>query len=111
MFSRTARLTLVVLAGLLALTLPPAPAPALATPSASNPLDDHGRWPILRARLEGPYAAWRDATGDNKKQLAKIALQPRMFWVTNGSESAAAIENTVRTKINEYHSGATVYDN
>ena len=78
--------------------------PAGATPSASNPLDDHGRWPILRGRVEGAYSAWRDASGTDKTQLAKIALQPRMFWVTNGSESASAIEATVRTKIKEYHS-------
>lgn len=79
--------------------------PAQATPSATNPLDDHGAWPIMRPRVEGAYAAWRDApSGSTQKALlGKIAKQPRVFWLTNGSESPSAIEATTRQKINDFH--------
>lgn len=89
---------------LLALTLAVTLAPAQATPSASNPLDDHGAWPIMRGRVEPVHAAWRDAPDGSteKTLLGRIAKKSRVFWITNGSESASAIETTTRTKIADY---------
>jgi hypothetical protein len=39
------------------------------------------RWGIFtRAREDGPYNAWLNATGEDKQLLAKIALAPRVRW-------------------------------
>ncbi|MFT4289240.1 glycoside hydrolase family 6 protein [Nocardioides sp.] len=46
---------------------------------SDNPLDG-GPWAVYRGEWNGIYPAYQAASGDNKAQLAKIALQPRVIW-------------------------------
>lgn len=91
-----------LLAGLLAaVLLSPVVGPAGATPSSVNPLDDHS-WPIYRGHAEGAYANWLTTEGTTKSLLAKIATQPRMIWLTNGS-NPSTIREITQKRIDDFH--------
>ena len=51
--------------------------PRLVQPD--NPLAG-GEWAVYRGPWNGIYPAYERASGDTKRQLAKIALQPRVIW-------------------------------
>lgn len=103
--SRTRRLAALLstaVAGALAAALLTAAA-GTATPAAVNPLDS-SKWAHYSAPSEGAYAAWRDASGEQKTQLAKIAMQPRVIWFTDGSQ-VAGVEELIRKRVEWFQRG------
>jgi endoglucanase len=74
-----------------------------STPASANPLTT-GPWPIYTAQADGPYAAWEAATGARKALLAKIALQPRVNWITDGS-NPVGMAALVRKRIAKFQQG------
>ncbi|SFC79414.1 Glycosyl hydrolases family 6 [Nocardioides terrae] len=65
------------------------PAVSLSKPrtvAPDNPLAG-GTWAVYRGPQNGLYPAYARAGGDDKRQLAKIALQPRVTWFTDANSS------------------------
>lgn len=91
---------LVTLAAWLTLCLLPLPT-ASATPSAHNPLAGH-RWGTYLGPQDMAWAPYENATGHQKKLLARIALQPKAkwfgAWIPNGE---------IKSRVREYIANAT----
>lgn len=51
--------------------------PAVVAPD--NPLAE-GPWAVYRGEWNGIYPAYQRASGENRRLLGKIALQPRVIW-------------------------------
>lgn len=57
--------------------------------SATNPLAGM-KWGVYHGPLDGLYDAWRSAHGQDKKLLAKEALEPLMYWFGSWNQDALA---------------------
>jgi hypothetical protein len=77
-------------------------APTSAAPSGS-PLAN-GPWTPFVASFDPVDQAYNAATGTNKALLAKIALRPRVIWMTSQTQNGDA-EKTVQDRISEFQQG------
>ncbi|MCX6397972.1 MAG: glycoside hydrolase family 6 protein [Propionibacteriales bacterium] len=102
--TRTARLRLLVVTALL-LVVPLAVVPGAGNPAvAGTPVIDDGPWVPFTARWDGPWQAYTGATGTEKTLLGKIALRPRVFWFTSGTQKRNATD-VVRMRIADFQRG------
>ncbi|HET6153287.1 MAG TPA: glycoside hydrolase family 6 protein [Marmoricola sp.] len=77
-------------------------APTSAAP-AGSPLAD-GPWTPFVASFDPVDQAYSAATGTNKTLLGKIALRPRVIWMTSQTQNGKA-EKTVQDRISEFQQG------
>lgn len=71
--------------------------------SASNPLAGM-KWGVYRGPLDQLYDAWKAAHGNDKRLLAKEALQPLMYWFGAWNQDALAA-STVQQYIRKVQNG------
>ncbi len=69
---------IIAVAGLAA-SLVAVPGATGRTVASTNPLVGHP-WGVYKGGQDGVYPAWQQATGTQKKLLAKVALRPRARW-------------------------------
>lgn len=82
------------------LALAMGPGALSARVTSTNPLAGV-KWGIYRGRLDGLYPAWQSARGENRRLLAKEALQPSVHWLgpwdtdqTAGAAARAIIDDS-----------------
>lgn len=71
--------------------------------SARHVLND-GPWPPFTAYWDPVWKAYQDATGTQKDLMAKIALRPRVQWVTAQTQNGRTAA-TVRKRIEQFQVG------
>lgn len=78
--------------------------------AADNPLAA-GPWAVYRGEWNGIYPAYQRASGENKRLLAKIALQPRVIWFAANwptSRIGAAVDEFIAEQQAEFGEDALI---
>jgi endoglucanase len=78
-------------------------APAASRVAARNNLNA-GSWAPFTAPWDGPWKAYTHSSGSTKSLVGKIALRPRVYWITSSTQNAQAT-STVRQLIDYYQHG------
>lgn len=90
---------------LVAVVLAALPSAGSSATVSKQVLDD-GPWVPFTAPWDGPWQSYTAAVGAEKTLLGKIALRPRVFWFTSGTQKGDATK-TVRDRIAQYQRGNT----
>ena len=82
--------------------------PAVVAPD--NPLAD-GPWAVYRGEWNGIYPAYQRASGESRRLLGKIALQPRVIWFAANwpvSRIGPAVEDFIAEQHSEFGEDALI---